>query len=104
MGVGEKDSSRRSTRPESGRKLAKTKKKKNLLRGVRLILVFAGGIACDEQDGKGMIANDERERKKMGSRKWDTEENERPPAATAVATACYMLFVQALGYIMRLAR
>ena len=52
----------------------------------------------------GMIANDERERKKMGSRKWDTEENERPPAATAVATACYMLFVQALGYIKRLAR
>ena len=64
-----KDFSRRSTRPESGRKLAKRKKKKNLLRSVRLNLVLAGGIACDEQDGKGMIANDERERKKGKQKK-----------------------------------
>ena len=67
--MGVKDSSRRSTRPESGRKLAKRRKKKKLLRSVRLNLVFAGGIACDEQDSKGMIANDERERKQ----KWEAE-------------------------------
>ena len=59
-----KDFSRRSTRPESGRKLAKRKKKKKIfLRSVRLNLVLAGGIACDEQDSKGMIANDAQERK-----------------------------------------
>ena len=63
------DFSKRSTRPESGRKLAKRKKKKNLLRSVRLNLVLAGGIACDEKDGKGMIANDERERKKGKQKK-----------------------------------
>ena len=50
-------------------KARKKKRKKNLLRSVRLNLVLAGGIACDEQDSKGMIANDERERKKKEAEK-----------------------------------
>ena len=50
-------------------KARKKKKKKNLLRSVRLNLVLAGGIACDEQDSKGIIANDERERNKNGKQK-----------------------------------
>ena len=36
---------------------------------MRLNIVLACGIACDEQDGKGMIANDERERKKREAEK-----------------------------------
>ena len=60
-------------RKKLGTKELERKRKKNLLRSVRLNLVLAGGIACDEQDGKGMIANDERERKKGSRKKGDRD-------------------------------
>ena len=62
IGVGEKDSSRRSTRPESGRNLAKGKEKEELIAKRD---AEAAQQNIEWQERKGMHANDERELKRQ---------------------------------------